>query len=766
MTTILKDGNRALPFDEPRLRRFLSTKLAKYPELDGTYYVEKCMAGIAGKETYTADAVTNLLILNAMDYIGVNEGQHPNWTHLAADIYLDKLYKLAARNRSYDATRKYGDFYGLIKTLASLGIYDGKLLRDYSHDEINELAKLIDPERDHLLTYIGIRTLSDRYLATDRDRNVYELPQERWLIIAMTLMREEPRHKRLEFVTEAYWALSNLYMTVATPTLANAGKNPDASGQMSSCFIDTVDDSLRGIYENNTDMARLSKMGGGLGIAMTKVRARASSIKGFKGIGSGVVPWIKQLNNTAVSVDQLGTRGGAIAVYLDVWHKDVLSFLDLRLNNGDERARAHDVFLGLAICDLFMEQVEKRGEWYLFDPHEVRQVMGWSLEDCYDEKRGSGTFRYRYEQCVNHPTLSRERIQAVDIMKRAMKSQLEAGLPYMVYKDEANRKNPNKHAGMIYCSNLCTEIFQNMSATTVISEEVENGEIIVRKKPGDFVVCNLSSITLGRAYNVLERLIRIQVRMLDNVIDLNNIDVLQAQITNHKYRAVGLGVSDWHHLLAIKKIRWESDEAVEFADKLFEDISYFTIKTSMELANEKGAYPMFKGSDWYTGNYFTDREYVTDIELETESDNRWAILAKDIRANGIRNGYLMAVAPTMSTGLISGATAGIDPVFKRTYVEEKKDYKIPVTAPDLSTETFWYYKNAFEVDQVWSIKQNAARQRHVDQGISFNLYVENDIKASALLSLHLEAWKSGLKSTYYVRSTAIGNNSDCESCSS
>lgn len=453
MTMILKDdGQRKLPFDEPRLRRFLSDKLERYPELDGIGYIEKCIAGVSGKSEYTADAITNLLILNAMDYIGVGEGQHPNWTHLAADIYLEKMYKLAAKNRVYDPTKRYGDFYGLLKTLSTKGIYDFKLLRDYSHDEINELAKVINPELDHLLTYIGIRTLSDRYLATDREKNVYELPQERWLIIAMTLMREEKRERRIELVKEAYWALSNLYMTVATPTLANAGKS---YGQLSSCFIDTVDDSLRGIYENNTDMARLSKSGGGLGVYVSKIRSRGSSIKGFKNVSSGVVPWIKQLNGTATAVDQLGTRGGAIAVYLDVWHKDVMSFLDLRLNNGDERARAHDVFTGVCLPDLFLEQVEKRGEWYLFDPHEVKTTMGWSLEDYYDEKRGSGSFRYKYEQCVNHPTLSRERVMAIDIMKRVMKSQLEAGVPYMFYRDEANRKNPNKHSGMIYCSNLC-----------------------------------------------------------------------------------------------------------------------------------------------------------------------------------------------------------------------------------------------------------------------------------------------------------------------
>ena len=300
----------------------------------------------------------------------------------------------------------------------------------------------------------------------------------------------------LTLVAEAYWALSNLYMTVATPTLANAGL---AHGQLSSCFIDTVDDSLMGIYNSNTDVARLSKDGGGIGVYMGKVRSRGSSIKGFKGASSGVLPWIKQLNNTAVSVISLGRRKGAIAVYLDVWHADILSFLDLKLNNGDERQRAHDIFTGVCLPDLFMEQVERRGDWYLFDPHEVKNVMGYALEDFYDEKKGAGTFREKYEECVQSNQLTKTKIPAIQIMARIMKSQLETGTPFMFYRDEVNRKNPNKHVGMVYSSNLCTEIMQNMSPTIQYDETVDGDTIITYKKAGDFVVCNLSSINLGKA---------------------------------------------------------------------------------------------------------------------------------------------------------------------------------------------------------------------------------------------------------------------------
>lgn len=694
---------------------------------------------------------TNLLIIEALANISESE---PDWTFLAAHVFLEKIYYEASQNRNYNQPG-YGDFYLLIETLTDLGIYSPLLLEHYSKEEIMELGNAIDPEKDKLFTYIGLRTLYDRYLAKDFHKRTFELPQERFMIIAMTLMINEHPSKRLHLVKEAYWALSHLYMTVATPTLANAGKSV---GQLSSCFIDTVDDSLQGIYDSNTDIANVSKSGGGIGVYLGKIRSRGSDIRGFKGVSSGVIPWMKQLNNTAVSVDQLGQRKGAIAVYLDVWHKDIFAFLDAKLNNGDERLRTHDLFTGVCIPDLFMEQVEKRGDWYLFDPHEVRKVMGFSLEDYYDEEKGNGSFREKYFECVNHPSLSKEKVPAIEIMKRIMISQLETGTPFMFYRDEVNRKNANKHAGMIYCSNLCTEIAQNQSATTVEEQYVEDGKIVIVKKPGDFVVCNLSSINLARAVpdNVLERLIPIQVRMLDNVIDLNNIPVLQAKLTNEKYRAIGLGTFGMHHLFALKEITWESDEAVQFVDQLYEKIAYLTIQSSMELAKEKGAYPLFKGSEWDTGRYFEIRGYTS---------KKWQELKEKVQTFGIRNSYLMAVAPNASTSIIAGSTASIDPIFQKVYSEEKKDYKIPVTVPDLNAKTTWYYKSAYLIDQTWSIKQNAVRQKHIDQSISFNFYVLNTIKAKELLELHLTAWKSGLKTTYYVRSTS-SDIYECESCAS
>jgi len=727
---------------------------ASFEGLDVERYTERAIRALEGK-TLQADHVYELLTMHALDMLKAEE---PDWTFVATALYLNRLYLDASRNRGYAPEERYGSLYGLIEKLTDKGIFAPALIEAYTKEEVDELALAIDPSRDLLFTYIGLRTLADRYLARDHVKELYELPQERFMVIAMTLMQKEAKERRVGLVKEAYWALSNLYMTVATPTLSNAGKS---YGQLSSCFIDTVDDSLRGIYDSNTDVATLSKGGGGIGVYMGKIRSRGSDIRGFKGVSSGVIPWMKQLNNTAVSVDQLGMRQGSIAVYLDIWHKDILEFLDAKLNNGDERLRTHDIFTGVCLPDHFMRQVEARGEWCLFDPHEIRTVMGFSLEDHFDETETGGSFTEKYLACVNEPRLSRTTIPAIDLVKRYMRSQLETGTPYMFFRDAVNRANPNKHAGMVYSSNLCSEIMQNMSPTTVEEEYTRDGKIVVTKTPGDFVVCNLSSIALARAVraDVLERLVPIQMRMLDNVIDLNTIDVPQAEITNKKYRAVGLGTFGWHHLLALEGIRWESVEAVQYADKLYEKIAYLTIQASMRLAEEKGAYDVFEGSEWQTGEYFARRGYRNSEELD------WDGLQAEIRTHGMRNAYLMAVAPNSSTAIIAGSTASIDPIYKKVYAEEKKNYKIPVTVPDLTPETNWFYKSAFEIDQLWSIRQNAARGRHIDQSISFNLYVKNSIKAKELLAMHLEAWQLGMKTIYYTRSTTVEID-ECESCSS
>lgn len=678
-----------------------------------------------------------------------------DWQYAAARLLMSDLYKEAAINRSYDHFG-YGDFYELVLKLTNLHYYGDYLLKEYTEADIRELGTYIKEERDLLFNYEGLKLLADRYLIQGFDKEVYELPQERFMVIAMHLAIPEG-NKKIEYAKKFYDILSELKMTVATPTLAAAGT---PYHQLSSCFISVVGDNLWSIYDVNSKFASVSKHGGALGIYMGKVRALNSEIRGYKNTSGGVVPWIRLYNDTAVAVDQLGRRKGGASVTLDIWHQDLYEFLDLKTNNGDDRRKAHDIFPALSIPDLFMKRLSERGDWSLFDPYDVKKQMGFYLEDCYDEEE-DGEFTKRYLACESNGNLKRIVVSTLDIMKKVMKSAVETGTPFIFYRDTVNRANPNKHAGMIYASNLCHEIAQNMSESILLEERIESTEgesqVLTRVKSGDMVTCNLNSINLGRVNKEdLKDVIPLQIRMLDNVITLNQSPVQEARVTSDKYRAIGLGTSGYHHYLVNHGIAWESEEHLKEADSLFEEIGYQAIKASCELAKEKGAYPVFTGSQWQTGEYFESRGYTS---------KRWEMLKAEVKEHGIRNGYLTAVAPTGSTSNIAGTTAGIDPIFRKFFIEEKKGSFTPKAAPDLSEENFWLYKEAHHIDQLYSIKACGIRQRHIDQSQSFNLYITPEVKAKDILNLYVEAWKNGVKTIYYVRNQSLEMD-ECTSCSS
>ena len=386
-------------------------------------------------------------------------------------------------------------------------------------------------------------------------------------------------------------------------------------------------------------------------------------------------------------------------------------------------------------------------------------IKGYCLEDYYGEE-----WAKRYWDCVNDPRLSRRTISIKDIVRLVLRSAVETGTPFTFNRDIVNRANPNAHQGIIYCSNLCTEIAQNMSAIESVSTEVrtEDGDTVVVKtvRPGDFVVCNLASLSLGHLpledEELMKEKVATVVRALDNVIDLNFYPIPYAQITNHRYRSIGLGVSGYHHALAIRGIRWESEEHLNFIDKVFERINYAAIEASAELAKEKGRYTYFEGSDWQTGDYFTKRGYTSSA---------WKELSEKVANYGMRNAYLLAIAPTSSTSIIAGTTAGTDPVMKRFFLEEKKGAMLPRVAPSLSDKTFWIYKGAYLIDQTWSIRAAGIRQLHIDQSQSLNLYITNDFTMKQVLNLYLLAWECGVKTVYYVRSKSL-EVEECESCAS
>ena len=649
-------------------------------------------------------------------------------------------------------------FYRKVKYMTEEGLYGDYILQNYSEEEINEAATFIDPERNKLLNYSGLDLLLKRYVIKNYSGKVIERVQEMFLGIALHLAMPEQKEGRLTWVRRIYDLLSKLEVTMATPTLSNSRK---PSHQLSSCFIDTIPDSLDGIYRSLDNFSQVSKFGGGMGMYFGKVRATGGNIRGFKGVAGGVIRWMRLVNDTAVAVDQLGMRQGAVAVYLDVWHKDLPEFLQLRTNNGDDRMKAHDIFPAICYPDLFWKMAEEdmNQNWSLFCPNEIMRIKGYCLEDCYGEE-----WERKYLDCVNDQRLSRRVISIKDIVRLVLRSAVETGTPFTFNRDTVNRANPNGHKGMIYCSNLCTEIAQNMAPIETVSKEVETKDgdtvVVTTTRPGEFVVCNLASLSLGRLpledEEKMKEKVATVVRALDNVINLNFYPVPYAQLTNQRYRSIGLGISGYHHALAKRRIKWESEEHLEFMDKVFETINRAAILASSNLAKEKGSYQFFEGSDWQTGAYFDKRGY---------DSAEWQDVRKTVALQGMRNAYLLAVAPTSSTSIIAGTTAGLDPIMKRFFLEEKKGSMLPRVAPELSDETYWMYKSAYLINQKWSVRASGVRQRHIDQAQSMNLYITNDFTMRQILDLYLLAWKEGVKTIYYVRSKSL-EVEECESCSS
>ena len=674
------------------------------------------------------------------------------WGYIAARILSFSFHR---RLDAELGRRAIGSFYDKLRYLTDEGLYGSYILENYSRSEIDEAERLIDDSRDELFDYAGLDLVISRYVIKTHSHVALESPQEMFMGIALHLAMKEK--DRMHWVGRFYDMLSRLEVTMATPTTSNARK---PYHQLSSCFIDTVPDSLRGIFRSVDNFAEVSKFGGGMGLYFGKVRAKGSAIRGFEGAAGGVIRWIRIINDTAVAVDQLGMRQGAVAVYLDVWHRDIPEFLNLRTNNGDDRMKAHDVFPAVCYPDLFWRMARESldQDWYLMCPHDIETVKGYCLEDYYGEE-----WEKRYLDCVRDPRIEKRTIRLKELVRLILKSAVETGTPFTFNRDLVNRANPNGHEGIIYCSNLCTEIAQNMKPieTVDIRIETKDGDTVVfnTTRPGEFVVCNLASLSLGRlpvtdkAY--MRDIVRTVVRALDNVIDLNFYPVPYARLTNQKYRAIGLGCSGYHHMLAKNGIRWESEEHLEFVDQVFETINQAAVEASSDLALEKGRYGYFEGSDWQTGAYFDKRGY---------SDESWRKIREKVARQGMRNGYLLAIAPTGSTSIIAGTTAGIDPIMKKFFLEEKKGSMLPRIAPDLDADTYWYYKNAHLIDQEWSVRACGVRQRHIDQAQSMNLYITNDYTLRQVLNLYIRAWECGVKTLYYVRSKSL-EVEECESCS-
>ena len=692
--------------------------------------------------------------------------KEPNYSFVTARLLLNNLEKEVCTFLGVVEKKDRNKMYmeALTKTIEK-GIELDFLNEDLKSYDLDKLGQAILEERDFQFTYLGLQTLYDRYFITS-DETRYELPQVFFMRVAMGLaLNEENKDERaLEF----YKLLSSFDYMSSTPTLFNSGtKRP----QLSSCYLTTVPDDLSGIYGAIRDNALLSKWAGGLGNDWTNVRALGSKIKGTNGKSQGIVPFLKVSNDTAVAVNQGGKRKGAFCAYLECWHLDVEEFLDLRKNTGDDRRRTHDMNTANWIPDLFMKRLEKGEKWTLFSPSDVpdlHDIYGKEFETKYRE----------YERKAEAGEIKHfKTVEAKDLWRKILSMLFETGHPWVTFKDPCNIRSPQGHVGTVHSSNLCTEITLNTNEDEI-------------------AVCNLGSINLPQhidegKINIeqLKSSVTTAIRMLDNVIDINYYPVPQAENSNKKHRPIGLGLMGFQDALYKLGISYDSEEAVDFADKSMELISYFAIEASCELAEEKGTYETYKGSLWDNGifpldsiNLLAEQRGSDFIDQNTEKTLDWDKLKEKMSKHGIRNSNVMAIAPTATIANITGVSQSIEPTYQNLFVKSNLSGEFTVVNPylieELKKEGLWdevmlsdlkyfegslkqinrvpehiknKFKTAFEVEPRFIVEAASRRQKWIDQAQSLNLYIAN-VDGKKLDITYRMAWYKGLKTTYYLRS--------------
>ncbi|WP_017579176.1 ribonucleoside-diphosphate reductase subunit alpha [Nocardiopsis valliformis] len=705
------------------------------------------------------------LVMAARSFVEVD----PNYSYVAARLLLDKLRTEALSfvggeaetATQSDMAERYASYLG---AYVGRGIALGQLEPALAQFDLERLGKALHAERDEQFTFLGLQTLYDRYFLHSDDVR-YELPQAFFMRVAMGLaLNEDDREAR---AIEFYELLSSFDFMASTPTLFNSGT---VRAQLSSCFLTTVGDDLHDIFHGISNNAMLSKYSGGLGNDWTPVRGLGSHIKGTNGKSQGVVPFLKIANDTAVAVNQGGKRKGAVCAYLETWHIDIEEFLDLRKNTGDERRRTHDMNTANWVPDLFMQRVEQGGSWTLFSPDEVPD-----LHDKYGKDFVEAYEKYEADAEAGRIKVSKK-MPAVDLWRRMLTMLFETGHPWITFKDPSNLRSPQQHNGVVHSSNLCTEITLNTSKDEV-------------------AVCNLGSVNLpqhvgpnGIDVERLRRTVRTAVRMLDNVIDVNFYTIPEARRANMRHRPVGLGLMGFQDALFKIRTPFASEGAVTFADESMELISYYAIEASMELAGERGAYESFDGSLWSRGILPIDSLRLLaesrggDLDMDRGETLDWDSLRERVKSNGMRNSNVMAIAPTATIANITGVSQSIEPVYRNLFVKSNMSGDFTVVndylVRDLKERGLWdddmvsalkmhdgslgdidrvpddlkaLYATAFEVDPNWLVDAGSRRQKWIDQAQSLNLYMGAP-SGKKLDALYRRAWRSGLKTTYYLRS--------------
>jgi ribonucleoside-diphosphate reductase alpha chain len=648
----------------------------------------------------------------------------PDYTYVAARLLKQQIFKESVGSIEYPPLHAYlADAVAYEKLTPEL--VDGRF-------DLWMLDGAIQPDRDLQFDYLGLQTLADRYFIRETpDGRIMEMPQHFFMRVAMGLaLREDnPTLRAIEF----YNVLSRFEFMSSTPTLFNSGT---LHQQMSSCYGNMVGDQIvsepgehpfDSIYGAITECALLSKYAGGIGTDWTPVRGKGAHIKGTNGQSSGVVPYLKVYNDTAVAVNQGGKRKGSFAPYLETWHPDILAFLDLKKNTGDDHDRTPDIFPANWIPDLFMERVVEKGMWRLFDPHsypELHELYGDAFKARYEELEAAGA--------------DVGEIPAVELWRKMLTALFETGNPWMTWKDEMNRRNPQSHVGVIHNSNLCTEIALNNSEDETF-------------------VCNLGSVNVAKVSPfhdpaIFSRVVRTAMRMLDNVIDINFYPSDRAREANMRHRPVGLGLMGLSDLMAQLSIDWESDDCLDLNDELLEALSYEAISASCNLARDRGAYSTFAGSKWSQGVLPID----TARDQKTSGEYNWDELRHRVVTFGMRNSNTMAIAPTATISNIIGVSPCIEPNFELFHSKKNMGGKFLVIAPSLRHAAPGFkVKTVFEIEPNWIVDAAARRQKWIDQAQSTNIWIKAGTKGKVLSALYLRAWEKGLKTTYYLRTESV-----------
>lgn len=700
--------------------------------------------------------ITKMLIKSAIDLITV---ENTSWQYIAWRFALIDLYKESSNNRKMDIKKIYEARYykSLFDEYIEKWLYYKNFYKYYNPKDILEAGKYLKKENDFEYNYTTILMYKKRYLLNP-NKIIKELPQEMYMSIALFLAIPEKKDNRLELAKKIYDYCSTGKISLPTPTLLNARTN---FHQLSSCFKFNVDDDLRAIYHSIENMAQVSKFGWWIWVYLWNIRSKWWYIRWVKWAAWWVNPWIKVINDTALAVNQLWARAWAISVTLDVFHRDIYDFLDLQTETWDIRSKAFDIFPAISFPDLFMQRVKENWKWTLFDPKEVYDKTWKKLQDFFWEK-----FNEFYLECENNIDLElKDVVSSKDLFKTYLKATVETWMPYAFFRDTVNRLNPNKHVWNVYSTQLCVEICQNTSTSKFIEEKLEDWKVIIKYEPWDSVVCNLASINIAKVNTIeeIKKVIPIAMRLLDNVIDLNFYPIKEAEITSKKYRSVWLWFLWLAEYLAVNKLAYDSIEARDVTDKLFEKYSYYTIKSSNILAKERWSYELYNGSDWSKWIIFwKDKKW---FEKNSQMSDKWIKLIDEIKSNWVRFAYHLAPAPNTSTALVVWTTASILPIYKKYFVETNSIAPSVNVAPHLNQDNFWYYKEYVNMNMNDVIDMVSIIYKWIDQSISFEWMINPvTISPKELYEYYMKAHKDWIKTVYYVRSMSLDVKT-CESCS-